>query len=209
MNIYKREDIQDQYTEMVDRYIRKGYVINPESMSGSQGEIAKIDLTDGREIVRVYIEHKTHYGSMEDDWFDYDSIDIVAESFPYQEQTGLFSDIWTGKGEEIKRIEFCKLRGEYNCNLGGSFTTKEAYVQMIKDTREKRAERRAHSQEDTITSNALYEKMLEIARKQRGCKTIKKEDISFARRINGSYVLYLKNRRQRAVEITANGIRVW
>ena len=209
MNIYKREDIQDQYTEMVDRYIRKGYVINPESMSGSQGEIAKIDLTDGGEIVRVYMEHKTHYGSPENDWFDYESIDIVAESFPYQEQTGLFSDIWTGKGEEIARIEFCKLRGEYNCNLGGSFTTKEAYVQMLKDTREKRAERKAHDQEDTITSDTLYDKMLEIVKKQRGCKTVEMDDISGARKINGSYVIYLNNRRQRGVTIAANGIRVW
>lgn len=44
-------DINRKFTETVSSYIAQGYIINTASMSGSQGEIAHIDLTDGKQIV--------------------------------------------------------------------------------------------------------------------------------------------------------------
>ena len=49
-------DINRKFTETVSNYIAQGYIINTASMSGSQGEIAHIDLTDGKQIVRVQLE---------------------------------------------------------------------------------------------------------------------------------------------------------
>lgn len=49
-------DFLPRYTEIVAEYIGKGYTINSASMSGSQGETAKIDLTNGAEIIRVIID---------------------------------------------------------------------------------------------------------------------------------------------------------
>ena len=212
MNIYKREDIESKYTEIISRYIRNGYVIYPESMSGSQGEIAKIDLTDGKEIVRVYIESKSHYGSKEDNWFSYESIDITTEVHPFEAQAGLFSTIWTGKGREIERLEYCRLRGRYSGSLNGSYTTKDEYVRMCKDSEQKRIERRQNNREDddVITSKKVYDKLLEIVKAQRGCKTVTMKDILGARKIDGKYVVYLSPlRRQNGVSIDWNGVRVW
>ena len=212
MNIYKREDIESKYTEIISRYIGKGYVIYPESMSGSQGEIAKIDLTDGKEIVRVYIESKSHFGSKEDNWFSYESVDIVTEVHPFEKQVGLFSTIWTGKGEEIQHFEYCRLRGRYSGSLNGSYVSKADFVKMCKDSEQKRAERRQNHKEedDTITSKKVIDKLLEIVRAQRGCKTVTMDDISGARKIDGKYVVYLSPlRRQNGVSIDWNGVRVW
>lgn len=51
----KYREINKRYTEIVTAYMNKGYTINTASMSGTQGEIAKIDLTDGTEIIRILI----------------------------------------------------------------------------------------------------------------------------------------------------------
>lgn len=49
-------DINKRYTELVAEYIGEGYSINAASMGGSQGEISKVDLTDGKRILRVLVQ---------------------------------------------------------------------------------------------------------------------------------------------------------
>ena len=53
----KYADINKRFTEIVAEYISKGYTINTASMRGSQGEIAKVDLTNGTEIIRVMVNN--------------------------------------------------------------------------------------------------------------------------------------------------------
>lgn len=55
------KDINARFTEIVAEYISKGWRINAGTMSGSQGEIAHIDLTDGASIIRVVAESFTDY----------------------------------------------------------------------------------------------------------------------------------------------------
>ena len=55
----KKQDIRRIYTQKVTELLTQGYTIYPDTMNGSQGEIAHIDLTDGNEIVRVLLE-KAH-----------------------------------------------------------------------------------------------------------------------------------------------------
>lgn len=52
----KYADINKRFTETVAEYIAKGYAINTMSMRGSQGEITKIDMTDGKEIIRIKLD---------------------------------------------------------------------------------------------------------------------------------------------------------
>lgn len=48
-------DINKRFTEIVSEYIAAGYTLNTASMNGSEGEISKVDLTDGKEILRVLV----------------------------------------------------------------------------------------------------------------------------------------------------------
>lgn len=48
-------DINQKFTAKVAEYIAKGYTINTATMSGSQGEVAHVDLTDGKQVVRVLL----------------------------------------------------------------------------------------------------------------------------------------------------------
>lgn len=61
-------DINRRYTDIVNDYIQSGYDINTSTMSGSQGEIAKIDLTNGTEIVRILIDDSTDYHELASDY---------------------------------------------------------------------------------------------------------------------------------------------
>lgn len=49
-------EVNQRYTELVANYITAGYHFNTATMSGSQGEIARVDLTNGTEIITIYIE---------------------------------------------------------------------------------------------------------------------------------------------------------
>lgn len=51
----KYADINKRFTEIVAEYIGKGYTINSSTMRGSQGETAKVDLTNGTEIIRILV----------------------------------------------------------------------------------------------------------------------------------------------------------
>ena len=54
-------DISQIFTDKVKEYITKGYIINTETMSGSQGEICKVDLYNRDQVVRVWMESEYKY----------------------------------------------------------------------------------------------------------------------------------------------------
>lgn len=56
-----KDDISGVYTEKIAELLSAGYQINPWTMTGHQGEIAKVDLTNGSEIIRVLIEKSCEF----------------------------------------------------------------------------------------------------------------------------------------------------
>lgn len=51
----KEYDINKVYTQKVAEYLQNGYTINPATMGGSQGEVAKIDLVNDVEVIRILL----------------------------------------------------------------------------------------------------------------------------------------------------------
>ena len=49
----KYSDINKMFTTEVNKYLAQGYRFNTASMNGSQSELAKVDLTNGTEIIRI------------------------------------------------------------------------------------------------------------------------------------------------------------
>ena len=49
-------EINAIYTQKVAEYIANGYTINTNTMSGHQGEIAKIDVRKGTEVIRILMD---------------------------------------------------------------------------------------------------------------------------------------------------------
>lgn len=55
-------EINKEFTRTVAAYIAEGYIINTRTMAGSQGEIARVDLTRDGELLRVLLEHTFEHG---------------------------------------------------------------------------------------------------------------------------------------------------
>ena len=68
----KMIDINKKFTETVQEYLAQGYTFNTSTMSGHQGEICKVDLTNGEEVIRVWMnrEHLFNW-SKPDSWSGY------------------------------------------------------------------------------------------------------------------------------------------
>lgn len=70
------EMINRRFTDTVTEWIAKGYHINTASMGGSQGEVAHIDLTDGREIIRIVLKVFCDY-SLEE-YFTGEGLELIV-----------------------------------------------------------------------------------------------------------------------------------
>jgi len=75
----KFESINRKFTETVAEWMAKGWYINTASMRGSQGEIGKVDLTDGTEVIRVLLDNFREWGiRIEDKRYEFEGVKIVV-----------------------------------------------------------------------------------------------------------------------------------
>jgi hypothetical protein len=181
----KYAEINKKFTDKVNEYLNKGYTINSATMTGSQGEVAKIDLTNGKEIIRIMIndcwyghysdykgyeiyvgkaintEHKIHsYGSFEKIWNN-ELIEIVSEKY-YKADRYRHKD-WFVTEEEIRRIS--KKWGERIENRWSSSTPLPDKAKDI---------------------------ALKYVRKQPKCSRARKESIRIDKK-NNKYHIYYRN----------------
>lgn len=75
----KFEQINRKFTETVAEWMAKGYIVNTATMSGSQGEIGKIDLTDGKEIIRVVLGYTNKpWVTIENRSYSFDGVELAV-----------------------------------------------------------------------------------------------------------------------------------
>lgn len=101
-------DINQKFTAKVAEYIAKGYTINTATMSGSQGEVAHVDLTDGKQVVRVLLDSFTEYDSFN----SLSGLEIVVGTpadkvVPYD--TVRYNTIWNNRLEVIESERFYEI----------------------------------------------------------------------------------------------------
>lgn len=101
-------DINQKFTAKVAEYIAKGYTINTATMSGSQGEVAHVDLTDGKQVVRVLLDSFTEYDSFN----SLSGLEIVVGApadkvVPYD--TARYNTIWNNRLEVIESERFYEI----------------------------------------------------------------------------------------------------
>ena len=101
-------DINREFTAAASSYMAQGYYINAGTMGGSQGEVAHIDLTDGKQIVRVLLDSFT-------EWEDYNQLEglklvvgIVADNVKPNDNQRC-DVIWNNRLDVISCEKFYKL----------------------------------------------------------------------------------------------------
>lgn len=63
----KYKSIDARMTEIVADFIRNGWLLNTNSFSGHQGEVAKVDLTNGTDVVRIVLDAFSQFSDGESD----------------------------------------------------------------------------------------------------------------------------------------------
>lgn len=96
------KDINKLFTDKMLEYINQGYTVNSSTMSGTQGELAKVDLTNGKEIIRLYLDHRC---SVKNNYLYF-----IAERFTGKKYLTRFDrTIWNGNGEKVFEKRFAEV----------------------------------------------------------------------------------------------------
>jgi hypothetical protein len=104
------KDVNKAYSDVIANYLNDGWVVFAPTMSGSQGEIAFVDLQKDDGIVRVRLEKNHGYGS------NIKSIELIVGYYEYTNNFGynMCNDtLWNDKGKVIYKKVFYDVSKEY------------------------------------------------------------------------------------------------
>ena len=90
------------FTQKVAEYIAKGYTISTHSMAGHQGEIGKVDLTNGSEIIRINLE--SNHSWDDNLWADRIVLTVGRCTDPDTVKAAGFREVtlWTDRLEQVE-----------------------------------------------------------------------------------------------------------
>ena len=158
-----KNDIRRIYTEKVAELLAKGYILHPETMSGSQGEMAHIDLTNGSEILRILIETSISFDG-------YGDILTIRVGRCTDEIRGSWHTIWNNRLETLSEIKLAKISDNF-------YTTLEEGMRMA-EVRLSRYDWRVHNRDQRTELGDAYKLVaLRWLRRQPRMKTCRLEDI--------------------------------
>jgi hypothetical protein len=167
----KYEMINKRFTETVAEWMAKGYHINTATMNGHQGEVAKIDLTNGAEIIRIVLDN---FHEWDEDW-NYDGLDLIVgrctdDAKP--DSGNAWGTLWTNHLEIISSERFYQI-GREKRNGEKWYGTREEAAYQSKTHMERYRARRVR---DTIRKDmpeAAKAVVLPFLHRQPKCKNLK------------------------------------
>lgn len=175
------EDVNKEFTNIVNGYLNKGFTISATTMSGTQGEHAKVDLTDGKDVVRVMINNR-------DRWARGDylyGLEITAALFKGRCNNNFdtFNTLWNSKGEVIKTVTFYEIGQDKHGYR--RYTRQKAFAVEANNKARNRARWYvAYTDETAIKDAAHIKRVVEICKEHKGYKSIQAKDIVEISRIN-------------------------
>lgn len=186
--MYTRNTIEMAYTNVVADYLKRGYVINTKTSSGSQGEVHKIDFRDGSDVYRIVLLHIQ----------DYDAPDNIGQMIirvlKYTDVNMHTDILWTDKGTTIAETIFYLVAERCNEH-------KEVYstdIEVAKNAeriRIERCRRKAYTPIRFIKFTKAQQKVVkEILKNHAGYKTVAATKIMSMRRTSNGYVIFIKDK---------------
>ena len=165
-------------TDTIKHYIMDGYTICTQSMRGTQGETARVDLINEAHdtVIRVYAMNK--YCSVNYMVFD-EHMQVITEMFKVDHPVGPLDTLWNGDGTTIEAKHIMvKLDGNV------VVMSNKEYEEM-EEKHKKRIESRASRQRiENLTDDRLITTLAGLVRAQKepGFKRFKLNDVARAER---------------------------
>lgn len=103
----KQNELNAIFTKKIAEYITAGYIINVDTMGGSQGEIGKVDLRKGNEIVRALMVSEMNFDTCMDDV-------VIRVGRTTTENSSIRTGIiWNQDLELIEELRWCKVARDW------------------------------------------------------------------------------------------------
>ena len=181
----KMKDIKAAATKIVSIYIGWGYTLS-ETMSGHQGELLKVDLTNGMEIIRVLIDDRRHY-------FDkLDEVAIEVRRYVFgKDIRNEKSNVWNSQGELIAESVYYKLARYYEGDWYTDNKDEAESALELKNTR--RDIKYSSSKSGVYTDNKRKSVVLGYVKSQPRCKSKKVSDIESVAKDGNTYRINMRN----------------
>lgn len=169
-------EINKKFTEAVAAYLSKGYMINTTTMSGSQGERARVDLTDGTKIITVFLRRFSEW----EDLLQLEGWEIVVAHPGKQDALTPncgedYRTLWLGHVEVLSSERFYKIgRSE------GWYGTRSEATDAFQKQQERWMRKDATVEYQPLSGKKVHPYAMEIAKRYIIRKRIaKRVDIRF------------------------------
>lgn len=171
-------EINRKFTEAVADLMARGYVINTATMGGSQGEVGKVDLTDGKEIIRVVLDNfGTPVVRIEGRFYRMEGLKLIVGRVTDQvtpNSQNAWQTVWNGNLEVISEDVFYEIGREHRDGSKWYGTREEAITQQDKEAERYRTRYIEKQQE---FPDAAREIVLPFIRRQPRCKSVRLSEI--------------------------------
>lgn len=173
----KFEQINHRFTETVTEWLTKGYTFNTTTMAGHQGEIAHVDLTDGKEVIRILLD-KFSSLSRSDILNYFDGIKLIVGRVTdavTPNGTDNWETVWNNRLEIISCEEFYEIGSRKPKGYVWYGTKEEAVAQQAKNFSRYKSSHVSAWKEFPDSAKAV---VLPFIKKQPKCKSARISDIS-------------------------------
>lgn len=197
----KFAEVNVRFTNKVAEYIAKGYVINTATMDGSQGEIAKVDLTNGKEIIRINLEKVHGYEEEVEEldgkgfWYDGFKLTVGRATDDLKPNVAdAYQTLWNNRIEVLFE-EVYYIAGRNSNYLVSREEAIEAQKKMVERCTRRAVENQNVTEDITEVAAPI---VLSFVRRQPKCSRVKLDVIKVARNRDAktgkvSYLIRTKN----------------
>ena len=191
----KKADLNNIFTAKVNELLAKGYIFHTETMAGHQGEIAKVDLTNGEEVIRVVMEEKVFNWDKERDLYLNNSFIITVGRAA---EVKFHDTIWN------KDLEVLDQGILYQAGYHSDYLiTEEEAIENAKKHKARLMAAKAEKETVEITDKATIKALIPYINKLDGCKSVKARHITEVKRVNtnGSFIYHITIQKKDKVKV--------
>lgn len=187
MEIVKINEIDKIYSEKLMELLSKGLRVYSNANGGTQGEMCKMRLTDGKDVYSLLM----YSYSIFDNHDRIRTVSIKLEKFKDYYRKDLFDQtLWNDSGEEVYSIDFYEIGKSYR---GVFVKTIEEWEEWC-NIQEERFDRK-YIRENFVL-NFDTDKILNIVRKHKGYKTLKKDLLGVVIKSKRGYEIGIKGNKE-------------
>lgn len=185
-------DINAKFTAAVNSYLAQGYRFNTSTMGGSQGEIAAVDLTNGKEIIRVLLKEFNDFKDMTTEGGVELIVGRVTDDV-HPDKLREYQTVWNDRLKVISSKKFYKLSG--HADMEPFYGTEEEATAASEKRFNRYIARTSNSRPEDVTAKAAL-LVKEFVRREFGIKRVVMDNIRVIKRGNKYTVIYNKHTAQ-------------